>query len=298
MTPALQRIGIVTRSVGGFHTVVLPAGEEIRVVARGRLKRQGTILVGDRVVVGEASGGVGVVEEVLERRSTLWRPPIANATVAAVVTACDEPPPNLELLDRILLQVALANLAAVVVWNKSDLVSQVDAGRLAAPYRAAGYPVIFTSVVRGTGIGELRAELAGGLAVLAGPSGVGKSSLLNALVPGARQETQGVSLKTQRGRHTTREVSLLPLEGGGWIADSPGFSTLSFGVVDPRTLPGLYPEFRALESACRFAGCLHRQETGCAVREAAERGEIDGERYRRYLRILNEVEDSFEHRYQ
>lgn len=292
-----DQVGTVIKSVGGFHTVSLATGEELRVAARGRLKRKGTILAGDRVLVRTASGGEIVVEEVLERKSALVRPPVANVSLMVVVTACDDPPPNFDLLDRILIQVGLEGIRSIIVWNKADLVTEVEADRLAFPYRTAGYRTVFTSVLKGTGILALTSELAHDLSVVAGPSGVGKSSLLNALIPQANLETQSVSKKTQRGRHTTREVSLWPLGGGGWIADSPGFSTLAIGTIDPRTLRDMYPEFRNVGAGCRFSGCLHRQEPACSVRAAVERGEVDQGRYSRYLRILNEVERSFERRY-
>ncbi len=277
--------------------IALPSGEEVRAVARGRIKRKGAILAGDRVLVHVTSEGDAVVEDVLERSSVLIRPPVANVSLAVVVMACANPPPNMELLDRILLQVEREGIRALLVFSKVDLIAQDEAKRLAAAYEKAGYRAVFTSVHTMIGIDDLAEELVGEVSVLAGPSGVGKSSLLNALIPGANLETEAVSVKTQRGRHTTREVTLLPLPKGGWVADSPGFSTLAVPELDPRDLPNLYPEFRDVGNSCRFPGCLHRKETGCAVQDALERGDVDAERYRRYLRILNEVELNFERRY-
>lgn len=290
-----RQLGTVIRSVGGFHTVSFPDGEEVRAVARGRIKLKGAILAGDRVLVRIIPGGDAIVEEVLERDSQLVRPPVANVSLAVVVMSCAMPPPNLDLLDRILLHVELERIRPIVVFAKVDLIDDHEAARLAAPYKFAGYSTIFTSAHKKTGIEELAQILATEVSVLSGPSGVGKSSLLNALIPGADLDTGPVSAKTQRGRHTTREVSLLRLPGGGWVADSPGFSTLAAPRVDPRELPALYPEFRG--ARCRFPGCLHRKESDCAVLEALEQGEIDAARYRRYLRILSEVELSFERRY-
>lgn len=288
--------GRVVESVAGFYTVAVESGERILCRGRGRLKQLGRIAVGDEVEIS-FEGGSGVIEAVRPRRSLLERPVVANVDVAVVVMALARPSPSLELLDRILARVALEGLDALLVWNKADLADRGEAERVIRPYREAGYSSLVTSAVKGEGIAALQEALAGRLAVLAGPSGVGKSSLLNALSPGANQRTQGISEKVARGKHTTRTVSLLPLPGGGWLADAPGFSVLTLGPVDPRRIPPLFPDLAALADQCRFSGCFHRNEPECAVKEAVEEGRIDLGRYRRYLEILREVEEAFERRF-
>lgn len=288
--------GRVVESLGGFYTVALEGGARVVCRGRGRLKQQGRIVVGDEVEIAY-EGSEGVIEAIRPRRSLLERPVVANVDTAVVTMALARPDPALELLDRILARVALEGLDTILVWNKADLVGVEESEAIAGPYRRAGYRCIATSAATGAGVDALREALTGRLAVVAGPSGVGKSSLLNLLSPGANQKTQGVSEKGRRGRHTTRAVSLLPLPGGGWVADAPGFSVLSLGAVDPRRVPSLFPDLEALGNRCRFAGCFHRDEPGCAVKEAVEEGRVDRGRYRRYLAILREVEDAFERRF-
>lgn len=284
------------RSVGDYHTVVIETGE-VLCRARGRLKQRGAVVTGDLVEISLSSKDQGVIEDVAPRSTYLYRPTIANVDTAVVVMALARPEPTLELADRLLALAEREGLAGIMVLTKADLVPADSVKSVMAPYEAAGYRVFATSVQTGMGIDALKEELASRVSILAGPSGVGKSSLLNALIPGAALRTGEVSQKVSRGRHTTRHVSLLRLGPSGWIADSPGFSTLSFGPLDPRALPGLFPDLEALAGECRFSGCLHQSEPGCAVRRAAEEGRLDAGRYRRYLRILNEVVEAFERRY-
>lgn len=289
-------IGRVIRSVGDYHTVKVESGE-VLCRARGKLKQQGAIVTGDLVEISMSSKDQGVIERVAPRKTFLVRPAVANVDTAVVVMALALPEPSFELADRILALSRREGLEGIIVFTKADLVSPEQAEKAKAPYEAAGFPVFVTSVKTGQGIEALKERLASRVSILAGPSGVGKSSLLNAMIPGASLRTGEVSEKVGRGRHTTRHVSLLPLGERGWIADSPGFSTLSFGVMDPRALPGLYPDFARLAPECRFSGCLHHSEPGCAVKRAVEEGRIDGGRYRRYLKILQEVTEAFERRY-
>lgn len=289
--------GRVIRSVGDYHTVWIEPGAEVLCRARGRLKQRGSLVTGDLVTVALTGPDQGVIEEVAPRSTFLFRPPVANVDTAVVVMSLARPEPSLDLADRILAVASRAGLDGLVVLTKADLVDPQEASRISTPYEAAGYPVFVTSAPAGQGIEALREALSSRVSILAGPSGVGKSSLLNALVPGAALRTGEVSRKTDRGRHTTRHVSLLRLGERGWIADSPGFSNLSFGPMDPRELPGLFPDLQRFAGGCRFSGCLHQREPGCAVRQAVEEGSLDEGRYRRYLRILQEVSEAFERRY-
>jgi len=288
--------GRVIRSVGDYHTVFVESGE-VLCRARGRLKQRGAVVTGDLVEISLSGKGQGVIEEVAPRSTYLFRPTVANVDTAVVVMALAKPDPVLELADRLLAIAEREKLRAILVFTKADLVEPSQAQSITAPYVAAGYPIFVTSAKTSDGIAALRDELSSRVSILAGPSGVGKSSLLNALIPGAELQTGELSEKVNRGRHTTRHVSLLRIGERGWIADSPGFSTLSFGTMDPRALPGLFPDLAALAVDCRFNGCLHQSEPGCAVKRAVEDGQLDAGRYRRYLRILQEVTEAFERRY-
>ncbi len=275
-----------------------PADEPLEVPA---------VMAGDRVRCTDLGGGEGVIDEVLPRRAHLIRPPVANPDRVVLVLAWSAPPLSLAFVDRLVLEAALHGCSAAICLNKCDLLDDAEtaAARAAlAPMEAAGYPVLFTSALRGDGIAPLRALLKGELAVLAGPSGSGKSRLLSALVPDREVRSGEISERIGRGRHTTRAVELLPLPGGaaaegplalapadarGWVADTPGFSRLDLREAEVQDLPTLYPEFRPHVDACRFRGCLHDSEPECAVRAAAEAGQIDPGRYERYLTLLNEL---------
>ncbi|MBE3589827.1 MAG: ribosome small subunit-dependent GTPase A [Firmicutes bacterium] len=268
---------------------------------RGRLRLEGRgILVGDRVRVLPRADGEGWIESVEPRRTELTRPPVANVDRVVAVMAWRRPDFVPELLDRILVQAEHAALEILVVFNKIDLVEdEEDRARLHAVrerYRRAGYPVFLTDALHGEGVDRLRPHLERGVTVLAGPSGAGKSKLLSAIEPGLRLRSEAVSEKTGRGRHTTRHPELLRL-GEGWVADTPGFSRLDLSGLASDGLGDLFPEFAPHTAACRFNDCKHRAEPGCAVRAAVEAGQVDAERYARYLQFLAEVEALEEARY-
>ncbi|MDI3299192.1 MAG: ribosome small subunit-dependent GTPase A [Bacillota bacterium] len=270
---------------------------------RGRLRRgdQGTPVAGDLVEVLPAPDGTARIERVLPRRNRLERPPVANVDRLLVVASWREPEIVPELVDRALVEAERRRIPAALVVNKLDRIAGRpelldEARRFLAAYRRAGYPALFTSARDGTGVEELRALLEGGLVVLAGASGVGKSSLLNALAPGARLRTGALS-RAERGTHTTRHVELLALPGGGWVADTPGFVRLDPPELDEAgELRHYFPEFEEPAASCRFRDCLHVDEPGCAVAEAVARGEIDGGRYARYRTLLQEVRQAAERR--
>ncbi|WP_068141708.1 ribosome small subunit-dependent GTPase A [Limnochorda pilosa] len=290
--------GRVVEVIAGFYRVVLTGDGPVLCRARGRLKGSEGIHPGDRVqvMVLDAEAGTGRVEEVLPRRSFLARPPIANVDRVVIVTPLARPRPQSLLLDRLLVLTLHAGLEPLLCWTKADLEPDPVAPELVEVYRAAGFRTVVTSALSGQGMDGLVERLEDGVAVLAGPSGAGKSALLNRLAPGATQQTAEVSRRTGRGRHTTRSARLWPV-GGGWLADTPGFSRLDLPAMDPRELAGLYPEFEALAGACRFQGCMHATEPGCAVREAAQAGGIPPLRYQQYRRLLDEVEEAYRNRY-
>ncbi|MBC7348051.1 MAG: ribosome small subunit-dependent GTPase A [Clostridia bacterium] len=279
--------GILLRGRGGFYDVQ-SNGDIWRCTLRGKHRWFGReILPGDRVRFQPLPGQQGTIEEVLPRQTRLVRPAVANVRQVIVVMSLALPPVNWLLLDRLLVTAEAAGVAPVIVFNKVDLVT--DAGPLVPLYRDLGYSVMLTSAVTLVGIEQLRHALQHNISVFAGPSGVGKSSLLNAVQPGLRLKTAAVSEKIARGRHTTRHVELLPLPGGALVADTPGFTQLTLPAMKREELAYFFPEMAARASGCRFTNCLHQAEPGCAVRQAVEAGEINRQRYAHYLEFLEEV---------
>jgi len=294
--------GVVTAGFGGFYEVRrADASESVTCKPRGRLRQKHEkIYTGDRVEISLLEDGTGMIENIQPRQNIMRRPPIANVDQVVIVLAWHLPDYDPLLLDRILLLCRMAGVKTVFCMNKTDLMREeerAELDRLAAAYAAADCPMIAVSAGEGMGVDALRERLKGKVSVFAGPSGVGKSSLLNLLLPEEHAETGAVSERLQRGKHTTRYVRLLPLPDdpqGGMIADAPGFFVLDTPQeVTEDLLPQLYPEYVRLfesEDGCRFDGCRHHKEPACAVRAAVEAGELDADRYARYLRILNEIQ--------
>ncbi len=279
--------GVIIKAYGGFY-FVRAVDRELKCTIRGKVRRQyGQVLVGDRVRVVETGDGQGVVEALLLRRCALTRPPVANVDQAVIIFSFTEPEPNAVLLDRFLVQAQAAGVDPVICFNKLDLAGPGECAIL-EHYERAGHPLLQVSAKTGANIERLREILRGRISVFAGPSGVGKSSLLNALQPGLKLKTGEVSRKLKRGRHTTRHVELIPL-AGGFVADTPGFSSLQLPPMSRQELAGYFPEFTAVGEQCRFADCLHRDEPGCAVKQAVQLGRLSPLRYRHYLEFLDEV---------
>lgn len=281
--------GIIIRSVSGFY-YVKTADSLLECRARGLLRKGGiTPYAGDRVVC-EASDGVGTVLEVLPRRNFLIRPPTANIDRLVIVASLADPVPNLFVIDKMTAVAQLKEIEPVLVFTKTDLVRESE---LPDIYRRAGFRAMGFSSVTDEGIGELRGLISGGLNVFTGNSGVGKSSLLNRLMPGIGLQTGEISHKLGRGRHTTRVVELHAWEGG-YLADTPGFSALDLARVEPiskEELPGAFREFAPFLSQCLFNGCTHVHQKGCAVEAAVERGDIPQTRYESYVRLFTEMRD-------
>lgn len=282
--------GIIVRGVGGVYDVRTDTGT-VRCTLRGRLRLQDErVLVGDRVEI-TSKGDAGVVENILPRITQLTRPPIANVEQAVVVFSVDNPPPILVLLDRILVNAHAAGVSSVIVLNKADL-NLEKATKLAATYGSISYPTLITSAAKREGLDELRELLDGRVSTLAGPSGVGKSSLLNAIDSSFQLETGEVSGRLQRGRHTTRAVQLLPIGSRGLVADSPGFSQLTISHKTREELQYSFPEMHPYLGMCHFRGCLHHHEPRCAVKEAVHTGEIPSHRYDHYILFLQEIAEA------
>jgi len=294
VTPIL---GTVLERDGSAYRVVTK-GAEVRAVLRGKVKvATSKVVVGDVVRLeadpgGELHGIIGVEPRrtVLERRVPEGRgvrPIAANVDQVFVVTASRSPDPIPQLIDRLLVLAEADGIAAAVVINKVDL---DPATALAERCRRAGYPVYRTSIKTREGMDSLKAALAGRASVVTGPSGVGKSSLLNTVQPGLQLRTGEVSRRIRRGRHTTVSSVMLPLLAGGYLVDTPGFSEVGMWGIDPRTLADCFPDFRPFLGDCRYADCRHRSEPGCQVREAVDGGAIAPDRHQSYLALLEELE--------
>jgi len=283
--------GRIVKALAGYYYV--QDGDALwQCRASGVFRKKGiTPLVGDEVVY-ETNGTEGTITEILPRTSELIRPPIANIDQAILVFSLVEPDFNPQLLDKFLVHTEAANVDAVICLTKADLLSDKEKlNRIRERCNAIGYPVVVTSSKGKRGIEDIRAYLGGHLSVFAGQSGVGKSSLLNALFSGLSLETAPISQKLGRGRHTTRHVELIHLAEGGWVADTPGFSSLDFQSIEANELGLYFKEMRAMLGECKFRGCLHVNEPGCAVRAAVEAHEIQPARYENYLQFLQEIKE-------
>jgi len=273
---------------------------------RGRLKRGprlGDILaVGDRVKISLQPDGSGMIEEIEKRERMFSRMAptargeyqqiiIANPDQVILVFACAEPAPRLRMLDRFLIVTEQAATPTAIVFNKVDLVG-IDAAReMFGHYEDLGYPVHYTSVESGRGVDTLAERLCSHISALAGPSGVGKSSLLNAIQPGLGLAARDVSKATRKGRHTTVVRELFPLNCGGYVADTPGLKALALWDIEPEEVDAYFPELRDLVADCQFSNCTHMHEPGCAVMAAVEDGSIHPERYESYVRLRVGEED-------
>ena len=298
MTETLLR-GIVVRSQSGFFTLDTEQGEVVARL-RGRLK-QGRktgdlIAVGDWVRVSIQDEDTAMIEEIEERESKLHRMAptprgeyeqiiIANLDQAILTFACADPEPRLRMLDRFLIICEEQGIPPVIVFNKVDLIGWFLARKLYGYYSKLGYQVLFTSVKRKRGIRKLRKLLAGKISVFVGPSGVGKSSLLNAVQPGLGLEVRSVSEATGKGRHTTVVREMFRLNKGGYVSDTPGLKALALWDIEPEELDGYFTEIAERVADCQFSSCTHVDEPGCAVVAAVKDGEIHPERYESYLRL-------------
>lgn len=283
--------GIITKGIGGFYYIDTEQGiYECR--ARGIFrKNKVTPLVGDNVKMSiiDEDNKKGVLEEIKERETELVRPPISNVNKALIVFAIKNPNPNLSLLDRFIVLAEREGLEIVIILTKCDLATEEELENLKRIYELSGYKVIPVSNEKKLNIDKVKEELKGNIVVFAGPSGVGKSTLLNNIDNKFQLQTGEVSDKIKRGKHTTRHAELLKLECGGMVADTPGFSSLTLDDIEETELKEYFIEFDDFADECKFGGrCMHENEPSCGVKDAVSDNKIAKERYESYIQLLNE----------
>jgi ribosome biogenesis GTPase / thiamine phosphate phosphatase len=307
---------LVIKAQSGFYTVLTEAGEQVVARVRGRLKKERSessiVAVGDRVEWQTLEDSGTVIESVHERERSLSRLKplasgrgtrrwdrqgylreqeqviIANLDQAVFVVACANPDPHLKMLDRLLVGAERQDIPVLICANKTDLIGLEKAATLFGVYERIGYDIIYTSAAAGYGIATLRERLKDKISAFIGPSGVGKTSLLNALEPGLGKRVKAVSEATGKGRHTTTVTELFPLAVGGWIADTPGIRALALFDLDPEEMDAYFPDIAPYVPNCAFSDCSHTVEPGCAVLAAVAAGEINPHRHESYVRLHQE----------
>lgn len=298
--------GVVLEGTGGVWRVHTSDGETVDAALRGRLKKEekAKLAVGDEVSIARDirdanQTGAWAIEDIHPRRSQLARRApgnramerivMANVDQVIVVFAFVKPEPHARMIDRFLVIAEANDISARLVFNKYELTDSGAAGAFAAPYVQAGYPVHFTSVKTRTGLDELHAAMHNRVSALTGPSGVGKSSLLNAMFPGSDLRVAEISESVNKGRHTTVGARLLPLPDGGFVADTPGLREVGLWGIDATNVDQCFPEFRAYLGECKFQDCAHATEPSCRVREAVRAGDVNAERHDSYLKLRAEL---------
>ena len=285
--------GRIIRGIGGFYYVYVSGKGILECKAKGVFRKNKLKpLVGDFVEVSLLSeAGKGNIDQVLERKNELIRPAVANIDQALVIFSMTGPEPNLNLLDRFLIMMQQKEIPGILVFNKCDLVGEEQRERLRSVYEKSGCKILFVSAKKQQGIREIKELLEKKTTTVAGPSGVGKSSLINLLQSSVNMETGSISEKIQRGKHTTRHAEFIFMGEDTYILDTPGFSSLAVFDMEKEELEQYYPEFEEYKENCRFHGCSHTHEPGCRIKEAVEEGNINKERYHNYLLIYEELKN-------
>lgn len=285
-------IGKIIRGIAGFYYVYIEGFGEYECKAKGIFRnRKIKPLVGDDVEVEilETDSKTGNIVDILERKSELIRPAVANIDQAMIIFAVSDPAPNYNLLDRFLVMMEQQGIETIICFNKTDKADEEERKRVEEVYKNTGYQILFTNALEGQGIDEVKAVLKGKTTALAGPSGVGKSSLTNRLQKKVSMQTGQISEKIKRGKHTTRHSELIYMEEQTYLLDTPGFSSLYLKDIEKEELQDFYPEFDHYLGQCRFQGCAHINEPDCAVKEALVEGKISGSRYENYKLLYDEL---------
>lgn len=286
----MQYEGIITKGIGGFYYIEA-AGEVYECKAKGIFRKEKiTPVAGDRVIISVSQVGQNTIDEILERKNLLKRPPIANLDKLVIVASSCEPNPNTLVIDRLTVIAEHSGIEPIVVFTKTDL---KNCDELLNIYRLAGIKCFCVNNKTGEGAERIKAEIDGCVCAFTGNTGVGKSSLLNVIEPSLSLSTGEISKKLGRGRHTTRHVELYKL-GDGYVADTPGFSSLDFEsgeLILKDELQYCFPEFKEYIGTCKFTSCAHVADKGCSIVEAVKRGEISSSRHDSYVALYNEVKD-------
>ena len=284
--------GKIVKGIAGFYYVHVPEKGIYECKAKGIFRKDNRKpLVGDDVEIQILDEGekLGNIDRLLPRKSEIIRPAVANIDQALVIFAIVKPQPNFNLLDRFLIMMQQQNIPCIICFNKADIDEDNAGMDYEEVYRKCGYETLCVSAKEGRGVEKLRGILVGKTTTVAGPSGVGKSSLINCLQSDIVMETGDISRKIERGRHTTRHSEIIPLEHNTYILDTPGFSSLGLFDMEKEELAGFYPEFSEHEKYCRFGGCSHISEPVCGVKNALEDGEISPVRYENYKLLYEEL---------
>lgn len=283
--------GVVIRATNGYYYVKTDTAEVMRCKLRGKMKKDKvSICVGDKVQYIHLDNSDGIIENVLSRRTLLKRPQVANVDQVIITFAAKSPDINYLLVDRFLVLAEHSELDIVICINKCDLADKEDLNRFVSHYKTIGYKVLLVSAKKEIGVEKLKNYLKDKVSVFAGPSGVGKSTLLNTIESKFDLNTGVISDKIKRGKHTTRVAELMPLSIGGFVVDTPGFSFTEFNDIDKKDLRTYFPEF-FMEKQCKYNSCLHENEPQCAIKQGVSDGIITEERYTSYLNILNEIKN-------
>lgn len=285
-------VGKIVKGISGFYYVYVVESGIYECKAKGVFrKKQVKPLVGDNVEIDvlDQEARLGNISRILPRQNALIRPAVANVDQALVIFATDAPKPNFNLLDRFLVMMEYQNVPVHICFNKSDLTDEEEQKNLAKIYENTGYQVHFTHALAGEGKREILELLRGKTTTVAGPSGVGKSTLINQLQEEVVMETGSISEKIGRGKHTTRHSELIAIDEDTFIMDTPGFSSMYVPEIDKKELKDCYPEFMAYQEACRFLGCVHINEPDCGVKEALSQGHISQIRYDNYKLLYEEL---------
>lgn len=286
--------GKIVKGIAGFYYVHVAESGVYECKAKGAFRRAKVKpLVGDNVEIEllDEETKTGNVTEILQRKNELIRPAVANVDQALVVFAVAKPEPHFNLLDRFLVMMESKKIPAVLCFNKEDIAMEPQIQKLREIYSACGYPCVFTSALLDHKISDVKELLKGKTTVIAGPSGVGKSTLINILIPEAHMETGDISSKIERGKHTTRHSELFAIDANSYIMDTPGFSSLYVNDFKKEELKYYFSEFAPYEGMCKFIGCDHMHEPNCAVKEAVQAGTLHGVRYKNYVEMYEELKN-------